>query len=119
MPIDKWDQAAVIEQIADEVVETMEIAAKVVQMDARKRLLKIHDPEWGRKYRKLIALYRLTSFVKRERLAVVGLIGMPRESKGNDMGFWIEVGTVSQPPHPWLRPALLANLRDIQQLFGG
>jgi hypothetical protein len=35
------------------------------------------------------------------------------------MGFYIETGSTTAPAHPWLRPALLTNLRNIVALLGG
>lgn len=120
MPIDRWDQDAVIEQIADEVESNMEIAVKAVEVDARKRLLSIGDPGWGAGYRRLVA-YRLTSFVNRDARAIVGAVGVPPDPKSGTpyMGFYIETGSTTAPAHPWLRPALLTNVRNILQLLGG
>jgi hypothetical protein len=119
MPIDQWNQKAVIEEIAAEVEANMEIAAEVVETDARKRLRSIGDPDWGRGYRMLIS-YRLTSFVKRENLAIIAGIGVPPDPKSGTpyMGFYIETGSTTAPAHPWLRPALLTNLRNIMALLG-
>jgi len=116
--ITRWRQREVIEEITAQVESDLEIAAKVVEVDARRRLLKIHDPEWGRGYRKLLALYRLTSFVQRSRGAVEAGIGIP-PGKTGDLGFWIEVGSKTAAAHPWLRPALLTNLENIMALLGG
>lgn len=117
--IQKWRQAEVIEEISAELERNMETAAKVVEVDARRRLLKISEPEWGAAYRKLLALYRLTSIVTRDRMAVEAGIGMPPGKKGSDYGYWIEVGSHTAPAHPWLRPALLHNLRNILELLTG
>ena len=119
MPIDKWNQKAVVEEIAAEVEISMETAVKMVEVDARRRLLAIGDPSWGAGYRRLIALYRLTSFVQREGLAIVGAIGVPPDPRsGSDhMGFYIETGSTTAPAHPWLRPALLTNLQNIVGLL--
>lgn len=114
--IREWRQREVIEEITAQVESDLRVAAKVVEVDARRRLLAIHDPEWGRGYRKLLALFRLTSFVERSRDAVEAEVGIPKGKTG-DVGFWIEVGSKSAPAHPWLRPALLTNLENILTLL--
>lgn len=117
-PITEWRQADVIEEIAADVEANMEIAAKAVEADARRNLLKIGAPEWGLGYRKVLALYRLTSFVERSARAVEAGIGLPGGKAGHD-GFYIETGSRTAPAHPWLRPALLHNLRHIVRLLAG
>jgi hypothetical protein len=117
--ITEWRQAAVIEEIAAEVEANMEIAAKAVEVDARRRLLKIKDPEFGTKYRKVLALFRLTSFVKRVGGEIWGLIGIPPGEKGSSYGFYIETGSTTAPAQPWLRPALLTNLKNVIGLLSG
>lgn len=117
--IQVWRQREVVEEIAGYVQENMQTAAKVVEVDARRRMLKIKDPEWGTKYRKLLALYRLTSIVERQGLVITGAIGLPPGKKGSSYGFYIETGSRTAPAHPWLRPALLTNLRSILSLLSG
>lgn len=117
--IQEWRQDAVVEEVAAEVEQNMETAAKVVEVDARKNLLRISDPEWGAAYRKMLALYRLTSFVTRQGLMIEAGIGIPGGKKGSDYGFWIEIGSHTAKAHPWLRPALLNNLRNLLQIITG
>jgi len=117
--VTEWRQREVFEAIAAEVQETMEIATKVVETDARRRLIRIREPQRRGKYRLVLALYRLTSFVRREGKAIVGKVGIPVGEKGGDYGFWIEIGSKTAPANPWLRPALVENLRNIVALLGG
>lgn len=114
-----WNQREVIEAIAVEVASNMETAAKVVEVDARRRLLGIKEPERGRPYRRVLALYRLTSMVVRDGLEIDGLIGIPPGAKGGDYGFWIEKGSRTAPAQPWLLPALLTNLKAIMGMLAG
>ncbi|MFO7740824.1 MAG: hypothetical protein R6X31_00775 [Anaerolineae bacterium] len=116
--IDEWNQDDVVGAVSDEIEANMEIAAKVVESDARRNLLKIGAPDWGAGYRKLLALYRLTSFVERSKTSIEAGIGLPGGKAGHD-GWYIETGSSTAPAHPWLRPALLHNLRNIIQLLGG
>lgn len=117
--IDEWRQKEVIEQISGEVAENVEAAAKIVETDARKNLLKISEPEWGEAYRKVLALYRLTTVMERNKRYIEAGVGMPSGKKGSDYGFWIEIGSRTASAHPWLRPALKHNLRNITKLFAG
>ena len=107
-----------IEQIAAATVDNMEDAAKVVEIDARHRMLSISDPAFGTGYRRVLALYRLKSIVQRAGNVIEGSIGIPPGQKGGSYGFWIEVGSKTAPAHPWLRPALLTNLQTIKKLLG-
>lgn len=116
--ITEWRQREVIGEIGDELEGNMEIANRVVLEDARRNLLKVGDPEWGRGYRQMLALYRLTSFVERDKRSITGRVGMPGGKAGYD-GFYIETGSRTASAHPWLRPALLHNLRDITTLLAG
>ena len=114
----RWDAKRVTREIADEVEATLEVAGKVVEVDARRRMLAIREPERGRGYRRVLALYRLTSAVVRTSWEIAAEIGIPKGEAGGDYGFWIEVGSRTAPAHPWLRPALLTNLKAILGLFG-
>jgi hypothetical protein len=115
--IDQWRQREVIEEVADQVISDMETAGKVVEVDARRRLLRIQDPEFGRKYRRVLAMFRLTSFVRRTGSTIEALVGIPKGERGGDYGFWIEVGSKTAAAQPWLRPALLTNLRRIREFL--
>lgn len=117
-PVDQWRQKEVIEEIAEQVTADMEPVGKVVEMDARRRLLSIRDPEFGRGYRRVLAMFRLTSLVRRAGSTIEAMIGILQGDKGGDYGFWIEVGSKSAPAHPWLRPALLTNLKRIKEFLG-
>jgi hypothetical protein len=115
--INQWRQREVIDEVADQVISDMEMAGKVVEVDARRRLLRIQDPEFGRKYRRVLALFRLTSFVRRTGSTIEALIGIPKGEQGGDYGFWIEIGSKTAAAQPWLRPALLTNLRRIREFL--
>jgi hypothetical protein len=115
--VDQWRQREVIAEIADQVTSDMETAGKVVEVDARRRLLAIRNPEFGRAYRRVLAMFRLTSFVRRAGSVIEALIGIPRGEKGGDYGFWIEMGSKTAAAQPWLRPALLTNLKRIREFL--
>jgi len=117
--ISEWRQREVIEEITAEVAANMEIAAGVVEVDARKRLLRIQEPEFGRAYRRVLALYRLISQVVIGKDAIEGQIGIPPGEKSSEYGFYVETGSHTYAAQPWLRPALLENLKDIIRLLAG
>lgn len=115
--ITEWNQTEVIAAVRAQVAEQLATAGKIVEVDARRRLLGIKTPEFGHTYRQALARYRLTSYVAAERNAITAYIGIPRGPKGGDYGFWIEIGSRKYAAHPWLRPALLNNLQDIRRLL--
>jgi len=119
MAIDRWRAREVMAATRAEVAENMEIAAKLVETEARRNLLHIREPEFGRAYRKVLALYRLTSQVDTERDLIMAQIGIPAGVKGDSYGFWIEVGSRTAPAQPWLRPALVHNLSKIMGILEG
>ena len=115
----EWRQREVVAAVRAEVKGNMELAVKVVEVDARRRLLAIQDPEFGRGYRRILALFRLISFVEEERDAITGRVGIPKGEKGGDYGFWIEIGSKTAPAQPWLRPSLMLNLDDLMKVLAG
>jgi len=117
--ITEWRQRQVVDQVREEVATRMEAAAHVVEVDARGRLLRIQEPEFGRRYRRALAMGRLTSVVKVEGDVVEGLVGITKGEKGSDYGWWIEVGSRAKAAQPWLRPALMNNFKAIIKMLCG
>ena len=115
----QWRQRELIEAVKTRVAADMEIAVKLVEVDARQRLRDISEPRFGRAYRRILALFRLKSGVTVEEKAVIGWVGIPRGEKGGDYGFWIEVGSRAMAAQPWLRPALIQNVKKITRILGG
>lgn len=115
----RWNARKVVDQVADTIERNMEDAVHLVYVDARHRLLAIREPEFGAKYRKFLALYRLKAIVRRESRAIEGAVGMPPGKEGSYYGFYIETGSKTAPAHPWLRPALMTNLRDVMWIIAG
>lgn len=117
--IKHWKPEAVKEAAVKELMANGEIVGKFVETDARRRLYAIEEPEWGERYRRLIVGRLLTFTVKRETKAVVITVGVAGGEKGRYYGFYIEIGTWRQPAHPFLRPAVFENAREIVALLGG
>lgn len=119
MTISRWRPDAIKNAAISELMENADIVGKFVEEDARARLYAINEPDWGEKYRRFVVGRLLTFVVTREPKAVVIVVGVKRGPKGEYHGFWIEVGTKSTPAHPWLRPAVFENARQIVALLAG
>ena len=117
--ITSWRPDAVKQAAVAELESNGAIVGKFVETEARRRLYAISVPEWGEKYRRLIVGRLLTFVVTREPKAVVITVGVAGGPKGRHHGFWIEIGTRKQPAHPYLRPAVFDNAREIVALLAG
>jgi len=115
----KWRPEQVREAAIGELMANGEIVGKFVESEARRRLQAIKEPAWGERYRTLIVGRLLTFVVEREPKAVVITVGVKGGEKGRYYGFWIETGTQRQPAHPFLRPAVFENAREIVALLAG
>ena len=113
----QWNTRETMTDVRAEVKSILETSGEVVKVAARNNLLKIRDPEFGMKYRKLLALYRLqTNLVETDKFIEIQ-VGLPKGKKGDRYGWYIEMGSQVAAAHPWLRPALLNNLKNIKALF--
>ena len=101
------------------LVSNMEIACKFVETEARTNLVAIEEPDWGAAYRREIVARRLTYVVTEDDKAIVGVVGVERGQSGEDHGYWIETGSKTAPPQPWLRPAVFHNAKTIVKLLTG
>lgn len=122
--ITKWQPEEVKAMVTATLLENGEIAGKFVETDARKRLMAITDPEWGKKYRQQLVARLLTNIVERGLNEVIIRVGV-RESKSRTgvasrkHGFYIELGSATAPAHPFLRPAVFENGKKIVRLLCG
>jgi len=107
------------EAVIGELMASGKVVGKFVETEARRRLHAIAEPEWGERYRRLIVGRLLTFVVEREARAVVITVGVRRGEKGRYHGFYIETGTRRQPAHPFLRPAVFDNAKEIVGLLAG
>lgn len=120
--VTRWEQTRVIAEMSAEMLANMEIAANVVKLAARKNLLRVNVPEFGRKYRMVLALYRLTSRVSVEGNTLSVAIGIPKKFVGNtekaqSYGYYVDVGTRKYPATGWLRRAMAENIPAIKVLL--
>jgi hypothetical protein len=126
-----WTPERVRGMALGQLVANGEIVGKFVETDARRRLVSIAVPEWGAQYRRQVVARLLTFTVDREPGAVVIRVGVAKGPKGTQHGLWIELGTATIPPrgskpgrpgypaHPFLRPAVFENQRQILALLAG
>lgn len=117
--ITQWHPERVREAALADLERNGAIAGKFVETEARRRLYAIVDPAWGERYRRLIVGRLLTFVVEREPKAIAITVGVAEGSKGRHHGFWIEFGSKTSPAHPYLRPAVYDNAREIVALLGG
>lgn len=114
-----WKPEAFRKQTVANLVENAEIVGKFVETDARRRLLSIRDPKWGEKYRSALVARLLTNEVEVTDKEVIIRVGVRRSSSGSHHGFYIEMGSKSAPAHPFLRPSVYENAREILALLQG
>lgn len=115
--IKKWSPQKVRDAALKELAENAEIVGKFVETEARRRLYAIDEPAWGERYRRLIVARLLTYVVERKAKAIVITVGVRVGPKGHHHGFWIEFGSSTAPAHPFLRPAVYDNARQIVKLL--
>lgn len=116
MPL-KWTPEEFKRELIGRLEDNGQAVGEFVRSDARKRLTGIKDPTWGAAYRAFVAglvSYEIESS-SREVTITVGVRG----GYNSFHGFYIEVGTMRRPAHPWLRPAVFENGRQIVGLLEG
>lgn len=106
-------------QLQEQLVANGEIAGKFVETDARRRLMDITDPEWGKNYRQKLVARLLTNIVEKTENAVIIRVGVAKSKSGSYHGYYIELGSKTAPAHPFLRPALFDNKSKILKLLVG
>ena len=95
-----------------------------VESEARQKLDAIKSPNTKRdkNYRAYLSKWLLTNVVKTTKNMVEVSVGMKIGDRGTGThwhGFFIETGSSTAPAHPYLRPAVFNNSKEILQLFGG
>lgn len=118
--ITKWTPDKVKEDVTKhQLIPNGEIVGKFVESDAKRRLLDIRDPEWGKNYRQMVVARLLMFTVEEANNGVKILVGVAKAKSGKYHGYYIELGSKSAPPHPFLRPAVFQNKRKILALLSG
>lgn len=123
--ITKWEPDKLKEAIKADMMERLQMAAEVVEGQARTNLTRVNEPAWGRKYRWHLAFDGLDVVTETEGGDLVASVGMKRtqtfeeETKtSKHFGFYIEVGSRKWPARHWLRRAFYNNLRNIAAILG-
>ena len=119
----EWHAERIMQAVIEKIARNAPDAAYFIETDARRRLDAIRTPDTprDRNYRFYLSKWMLTHVVQRlEGKALMVAVGM-RIGKGGQKhhGWWIERGSSSAPAHPYLRPAVLQNARDIIELLIG
>jgi hypothetical protein len=117
--IRNWKPEKLKQAIIAELVENGRIVGKFVEEDARARLTRINDPEWGEGYRTQIVGRLLTNEVEIIQNGVEIRVGVRTQGGNRHHGFYIETGSSTARAHPFLRPAVLQNAQRIVATLGG
>lgn len=126
--IKSWTPEKFKAELKKDVAANGEIVGKFVETEARRRLVAIEDPDWGKAYRQQILARSLTYAVEEKANEVVVNVGVaagPTTGKGSGAegqrkrGLYIELGSSKAPAHPYLRPAVFENAGKIVGLFEG
>jgi hypothetical protein len=123
MTIIKWTPEKVKQAAAEQLFKNAPDAAKFIEEDARRRLDAIKTPDTPRdlNYRWYLSKYILTHAVEMTGDdSFVITVGMKIGKDGQKHhGWWIERGSSTAPAHPYLRPAVLQNAREIIEIMLG
>jgi len=114
-----WNEDEFKRGLIDFLIPNAEIAGDFIERDARKRLLSIKDPEWGRAYRREVVSRLLDNGVEESKDEVTIFVGVRKSKSGKHHGFYIEIGSSTAPAHPFLRPAVFGNAQKILDLIAG
>lgn len=119
--ITKWDAVAVKKMAKGVIVSHAEDVGMFVETEARRKLDAIEDPDTKRdkNYRAYLSEFMLTNVVEDNENEVVIRVGMKIGKQGQTHhGFYIETGSSTAPAHPYLRPAVFENGKDIVMMLG-
>jgi len=115
-----WNPQGVKASVAEQVAKDMEVACKLVETQARANLMAISTPASGRGYRRKVLAPRVKYEIEMGKDFVEGRVGILRGRHNEYHGaYYIEIGTRRYPAHPWLRPAVFNNAREIMLIIAG
>lgn len=116
-----WSPNKVRGMAQDIVFSRAEDVGQFCETEARKRLDAIESPDTKRdkNYRAYISDYILTNTVEKDGNDVLIRVGMKIGKEGQTHhGYYIETGSSTAQAHPYLRPAVFNNGRDIVDMIG-
>ena len=117
---EKWDPEAVQEMVSKSLRKNAPMVGKFVEDDARRRIDMIKEPsdKPNRAYRRYLSRWVLTHSIEEDTTGITIYIGMKIGRRGQTHhGFYIETGSHTAPAHPFLRPALFQNSRQITTML--
>lgn len=122
--ITRWTPEVVKAEVVKNLISNGEIVGKFLETDARRRIMAIKDPEWGKGYRQKLVARLIRNLVEHTGNEVVITVGVAESSSRRGVasrkhGLYIELGSKEAPPHPFLRPAVFENARKIVGLLEG
>mgnify|MGYP000854163824 CR=1 FL=1 len=117
----RWDEDVVKDWVTEKLLEIGEDVGHFCEKMAKKNLDSIKNPDTKKdnNYRRYLSNYILTNTVEDDEAGDVLIrVGMKIGKNGQTHhGYWIEVGSKSSQAHPYLRPAVFNNGRDIMKFF--
>jgi len=115
-----WNPRRVVAAVAAATARNMELACKVAELSGKANLRAISTPESGRAYRQKVLAPRVSFEVEVGTDFVEGRVGILKGRHDTYHGaYYIEIGTRRYPAHPWLRPAVFGNAREIVRIISG
>lgn len=115
----KWEPEKLKEELIKKLVANGTIVGKFLEGEARRRLLDVREPEWGTAYRQQIVSKLVTSTVVQQGNETIIRVGVGIGPSGKRHGLYIELGSKTAPPQPFLRPAVFENASKIVALLAG
>jgi hypothetical protein len=118
----EWNPEKIKQAVSKQLMANAPAVGKFVEDDARRRLDAIRTPDDKRNvnYRWYLSKHILTHAVEEQGDGFVIAIGMKIGKEGQrHHGFYIATGSSTAPAHPYLRPAVTMNARDIVGILLG
>lgn len=135
--ITKWEPARVKKMAIEAIMSRAGDVGKFVETEARRGLEAISTPDTPRdkNYRAFLSNQILTHKIEQRDKEIIIIVGMKntviyksrkKGEKGklqtktglNKYGFYVEIGSRKAPAHPYLRPAVFNNAREIVGMLG-
>ena len=120
---ESWTPEKIKQAVSAKLMGNADDTGKFIEEDARRRLDAIRTPDTKRdvNYRRYLSKFILTHAVEKQgEDGFVIAVGMKIGKDGQrHHGFYIATGSSTAPAHPFLRPAVTQNARDIIELLIG
>jgi len=104
-------------EIKAQLLRNADGAGKFIEDEARRNLLAIDDPDWGRPYRENVVSRLLTHQVEEQANEIVIMVGVESTAKSSHHGYYIETGSATKAAQPFLVPAVFGNEAKIMELL--